>query len=53
MVKWLGIVGPKLEQIWAWPHSGHQRTVGVYDPLKSLDTGPSLLNNYLENKFHK
>ena len=26
---------------------------GLWDPLKSLVTGPSLVNCYLGNKFHK
>ena len=36
MFKWFGIIGPKFDQIWAWPHRRHQWTVGVRDPLKSL-----------------
>ena len=54
MFKLFGIIGPKLDQIWAWPHSRQQEAVGVHDPFKSFLMGPSLLGNcYLENNFHK
>ena len=39
MFKWFGIIGPKLDQIWAWPRRGHRLAVGVHDPLKSLVIG--------------
>ena len=35
--------GPKRDQIWAWLHRGHRWAVGVWDPLKSLGTGPSFI----------
>ena len=54
MSRWFGIIGLKIDQIWAWLYHGRRWEVGVQDPLTSLVTGSSLLVNcYLGNKFHK
>ena len=54
MSRWFGIIGPKIDQIWAWLYHRRRWEVGVQDPLTSLVTGSSLLVNcYLGNKFHK
>ena len=47
------IIEPKIDQIWAWLHRRHRWAVGVWDPLKRLVIGSSLLVNcYLEKKMH-
>ena len=52
LIWYFGIIGPKFDQILAWPHRGYRWAVGVHDPLKSFFMGTSLLDNfYLENKF--
>ena len=54
MLMSFGRIGPQIDQIWAWLCRGHRWSAGVWNPLKSLVTGPSLLVNcYLEIKFHK
>ena len=54
MLRSFGKIGPQIDQIWAWLSRGHRWSPGVRDPLKSLNTGLSLLVNcYLEIKFHK
>ena len=54
MLRSFGKIGPQIDQIWAWLSRGHRWSPGVRNPLKSLNTGLSLLVNcYLEIKFHK
>ena len=54
MLRSFGKIGPQIDQIWAWLSRGHRWSPGVWNPLKSSVTGPSLLVNcYLEIKFHK
>ena len=39
--KWFGKIGPKIDQIWVWLSREHRWAPGVWNPLKSLFTGPS------------
>ena len=50
MLRWYGIIWPKVNQIWAWLHRRHWWAFGVHEPLNSLVTGPSLLDNCLISK---
>ena len=48
------MIGPKIDQIWAWLHHVHRRAVGVRDYLKILVSGPSFsVNCYLENQINQ
>ena len=52
--RWIGIIGPKEDQIWTWLYHGHWWAVGVQDNLKMLVTDPRLLVNcYLESKLNR
>ena len=54
LLRWFGIIGPKIDQIWAWLHRRHRWAVGVRVPGPPQKFGQGLLINcYLENKFHK
>ena len=45
MFRRFSIIEPKLDQIWVWLHRGHRCADGIYEPLKSLVTGSTLLDN--------